>query len=145
MLALVNLKDSSAVAIGTIKFPVSAPDLHFHNLITGFVKLLHLILQWWNVSVLSKPSFWPDKSENTKKQTLQKTKLRGIFLSPLFCWSVLNKQRLTKLGFEIECWRSLSNKYFKDLIQIVSVVRNVWLLPIPPAVKTFPSVKLTEI
>ena len=36
-------KDSSAVAIGTIKFPVSAPDLHFHNLITGFVKLLYLI------------------------------------------------------------------------------------------------------
>ena len=32
-----------AVAIGTIKFPVSAPGLHFHNLIIGFVKLLYLI------------------------------------------------------------------------------------------------------
>ena len=47
MLALVIPKDSSAVAIGTTKCPVSAPDLHFHNLITGFVKLLYQILQTW--------------------------------------------------------------------------------------------------
>ena len=45
MLALVILEDSLAVAIGTTKCPVSAPDLHFYNVITGFVKLLYLILQ----------------------------------------------------------------------------------------------------
>ena len=37
MLALVILKDSSAVATGTTKCPVSAPDLHLHKLINGFV------------------------------------------------------------------------------------------------------------
>ena len=82
MLARVILKDSSAVAIGTIKFPVSAPDLHFHNLIPGFVKLLYLILQWWNMSVLSKPSFWPVKSENTKEQNFSKDQTeRNLFKS----------------------------------------------------------------
>ena len=45
ILALVILKDSSAVATGATKCPVSAPDLHLHNIITGFVKLLYLILQ----------------------------------------------------------------------------------------------------
>ena len=45
MLALVILKDSSAAAIETAKCPVSAADLHLHKLITGFVKLLYLILQ----------------------------------------------------------------------------------------------------
>ena len=44
-LVLVTLKDFSGVAIGTTKCPVSAPDLHLHKLITGFVKLLYLIPQ----------------------------------------------------------------------------------------------------
>ena len=127
-------KDSSAVAIGTIKFPVSAPDLHFHNLTTGFVKLLYLILQWWNMSVLSKPFFWPEKNpKNTKKQNFSKDQTeRNLFKS-----SVLLKCLKQAMTNKTWLWNrmsgSLSNKYFKVLIQIISVVRNVWLLPIPPA------------
>ena len=41
----VILKDSLAVAIEATKCPVSATDLHLHNLITEFVKLFYLILQ----------------------------------------------------------------------------------------------------
>ena len=131
MLARVILKDSSAVAIRTIRFPVSAPDLHFHNLIPGFVKLLYLILQWWNMSVLSKPSFWPVKSENTKEQNFSKDQTeRNLFKSSVLL-KCLKQATTNKTWLWNRMSGSLSNKYFKVLIQIISVVPNVWLLPIP--------------